>query len=40
VAATALARDTITSIGTSGGTMNIQLKGRDAVTYDSIQAIL
>ena len=40
VAATALAQDKITSIGTSGGTMNIQLKGRDAVTYDSIQARL
>jgi flagellar basal-body rod modification protein FlgD len=40
VAATALAQDTITSIGTSGGTMSVQLKGRAAVGYDAIQAIL
>lgn len=40
VAATALAQDTITSIGTSGGVMSVQLKGRDAIGYDAIQAIL
>lgn len=40
VAATALAQDTITSIGTSGGVMSIQLKGRDPISYDAIQAIL
>ena len=40
VAATALAQDTITSIGTSGTTMSLQLKGRAAVAYDAIQAIL
>jgi flagellar basal-body rod modification protein FlgD len=40
VAATALAQDTITSISSSNGTMNVQLKGRPAVTYDAIQAIL
>ena len=40
VAATALAQDTITSIGTNGGTMSVQLKGRAAVAYDAIKAIL
>jgi flagellar basal-body rod modification protein FlgD len=40
VASTALAQDTITSIGTSNGAMSIQLKGRDAIGYDAIQAIL
>ena len=40
VAATALAQDTITSIGTSGGVMSVQLKGRAAIGYDAIQAIL
>lgn len=40
VAATALAQDTITSIGTSGGVMSVQLKGRDAIGYDAIEAIL
>ena len=40
VAATALAQDTITSIGTNSGTMSVQLKGRSAVTYDALQAIL
>ena len=40
VAATALAQDTITSISNNNGTMSVQLKGRPAVTYDAIQAIL
>lgn len=40
VAATALAQDTVTAIGTSGGAMSLQLKGRAAVAYDAVQAIL
>lgn len=40
VASTALAQDTITSIGTNGGTMSVLLKGRAAVAYDAIKAIL
>ena len=40
VASTPLAQDTITSIGTSGGGMSIQLKGRDAIGYGDIKAIL
>lgn len=40
VASTALAQDTVTSIGTGSGGMSIQLKGREAVGYDAIQAIL
>ena len=40
VTATALAEDTVTSVGTNGTTMSLQLKGRAAVTYDAIQAIL
>lgn len=40
VATTALARDTVTSIGITGTTANLQLKGRAAVAYDAIQAIL
>lgn len=40
VASTALAQDTITSISSSNGTMNVQLKGRAAVTYDALKAIL
>jgi len=37
---TSLTRDTITSIGTSGDSMSVQLKGRDAVAYEAIQAFL
>ncbi len=40
VAATALAQDTITSIDTNGGTMSLQLKGRPAIAYDAVRAIL
>lgn len=40
VAATALAQDTVTAIGSSGGSMSLQLKGRAAVAYDAVQAIL
>ncbi len=40
VTATALAEDTVTSVGTNGTSMSLQLKGRAAVTYDAIQAIL
>ena len=40
VTSTALAQDTITSIGNSDGVMNVQLKGRAAVPYSAIQAIL
>ena len=37
---TSLARDTVESIGTDGTTMTLQLKGRAAVAYGDIQAIL
>ncbi|MES2581494.1 MAG: flagellar hook assembly protein FlgD [Pseudomonadota bacterium] len=40
VASTALAQDTVTSIGTGSNGMSIQLKGREAVGYGDIQAIL
>lgn len=40
LASTALARDTIDSIGNDNGAMTIQLKGRGTVAYDSIKAIL
>ena len=40
VSATSLVRDTIVSIGNTGTAMSVQLKGRDPVAYDTIQAIL
>ena len=40
VSATSLVRDTIVSIGNKGTAMSVQLKGRDPVAYDTIQAIL
>ncbi len=40
VTATALAQDTVTSISTAGNSLNIQLKGRSAITYDAVQALL
>lgn len=40
MATTAFARDTVVSIGTSGNAMSVQLKGRDAVAYADIQAVL
>ncbi|MBI2751712.1 MAG: flagellar hook assembly protein FlgD [Burkholderiales bacterium] len=40
VDATALAQDTITSVGTNGTSMNLQLKGRAAIAYDAVQSVL
>jgi flagellar basal-body rod modification protein FlgD len=40
VYSTAMARDTVTAISTEGSTMNLQLKGRPAVTYDAVKAVL
>lgn len=40
VTSTALAQDTITAVGNNNGTMSIQLKGREAVAYTEVQAIL
>ncbi len=40
VSAPALAEDTLTAVGTNGTATSLQLKGRPAVTYDAIQAIL
>jgi flagellar basal-body rod modification protein FlgD len=40
VSTTSLVRDTIVSIGNTGTAMSVQLKGRDPVAYDTIQAIL
>ncbi|MEO7105626.1 MAG: flagellar hook capping FlgD N-terminal domain-containing protein [Rhodoferax sp.] len=40
VTSTALAQDTITSIGSTNGSMTVQFKGRAAVAYSDIQAIL
>jgi flagellar basal-body rod modification protein FlgD len=40
VDATALAQDTITSVGTDGTTMNLQLKGRAAIAYDAVQSVM
>ena len=40
VAATALARDTVTAIGTSNGAMTVHLAGRSAVAYSAINTIL
>lgn len=40
VPATALARDTVTSVTTSNGALALQFQGRAAVTYDAIQGIL
>jgi len=37
---TAMAEDTVTSIGSDGTNLNLQLKGRAAVAYSSVQAIL
>ncbi|MDP3653343.1 MAG: flagellar hook assembly protein FlgD [Rhodoferax sp.] len=37
---TSLARDTVESIGSDGTTLTLQLKGRAAVAYGDIQAIL
>jgi flagellar basal-body rod modification protein FlgD len=40
VASTSLARDTVVSVGSENGAMTVQLKGRTAVAYDRIKAIL
>jgi flagellar basal-body rod modification protein FlgD len=40
VAATALTRDSIASVSTSAGAMNLTLKGGTTVTYDAIKGIL
>jgi len=37
---TALAADTVTSVGSSNGAMTVQLQGHGAVAYSHIQAIL
>lgn len=40
IASTALARDTVTSVGSDNGAMSLQLQGRSAVAYSNIKAIL
>ena len=40
IANTALARDTVTSVGSDNGAMSLQLQGRSAVAYSAIKAIL
>jgi len=40
VEASALARATVQSVSSEGGTLKVQLLGRGSVSYDSIQAIL
>jgi flagellar basal-body rod modification protein FlgD len=40
IGTTALARDTVVSVGSESGAMTVQLQGRSAVAYDSIKAIL
>lgn len=40
VATTALARDTVTAIGTANGTMTVNLAGRSAVAYSDVKALL
>lgn len=40
VETTSFAQDTITAVGTSGTSMSLQLKGRAAIAYDAMQAIL
>ena len=40
VSSTSLAQDTVVSVGSANGAMTVQLQGRTAVPYDSIQAIL
>lgn len=37
---TALARDTVVSVGSENGTMMVQLQGRSAVAYSNVKAIL
>lgn len=40
VPVTTLARDTVVSVGIDGAAMTLQLKGRSAVSYDAVQAVL
>ena len=40
VASTPLARDTVVSVSNEGAAMNFQLRGRAAVPYDAIKAVL
>jgi flagellar basal-body rod modification protein FlgD len=40
VAATALARDKVLSVGSENGVMTVQLQGRGALAYDKVKAIL
>jgi flagellar basal-body rod modification protein FlgD len=40
VTTTSLARDTVASVGTDNGSMTVQLKGRSAIAYSDIKAIL
>ncbi|MHB8947664.1 MAG: flagellar hook assembly protein FlgD [Rhodoferax sp.] len=40
IANTALARDTVTSVGSDNGALSLQLQGRGAVAYSSVKAIL
>ncbi|MCX7240200.1 MAG: flagellar hook capping FlgD N-terminal domain-containing protein [Burkholderiales bacterium] len=40
VSTTSLARDAIVSVGSDGTAMTLQLRGRDAVAYDAVKAIL
>ncbi|MBP8053450.1 MAG: flagellar hook assembly protein FlgD [Burkholderiaceae bacterium] len=39
VETTPFAKDTIASVGTSGSTLSVQLKGREAIAYEAIQVI-
>lgn len=40
VPVTTLARDTVVSVGIDGAAMTLQLKGRSAISYDAVQAVL
>lgn len=40
IGSTALARDTVVSVGSENGTMMVQLQGRNAVAYGNVKAIL
>ncbi|MBT9507707.1 flagellar hook capping FlgD N-terminal domain-containing protein [Rhodoferax sp.] len=40
IGSTALARDTVVSVGSENGTMMVQLQGRSAVAYSDVKAIL
>jgi flagellar basal-body rod modification protein FlgD len=40
ITTTSMARDTVASVGTDNGVMSVQLKGRNAIAYSDIKAIL